>query len=326
MIRIAVLLPCYNEGPAIGAVVHSFRLVLPESEIYVYDNNSTDNTTANAKAAGAIVRSEPMQGKGNVVRRMFADVEADVYVMADGDGTYDASAASGMVELLLRENLDMVVGKRDGGAERNSYRPGHRFGNWLITRTVARLFDSRFHDVLSGYRVMSRRFVKSFPALVSGFEIETTLTIHALELGIPSAEVATRFSERTQGTQSKLSTIWDGLRIFGVIALLFKETRPFRFFGILAGMFVTASLVAGIPIIVEFMDSGLVPRFPTAILATGMMLLGAIALTCGLILDSVSRGRLETKRLLYQSSPAIQVALASSSVTSKRRPHISRHR
>jgi glycosyltransferase involved in cell wall biosynthesis len=323
VIRIAVLLPCYNEGPAIGAVVRTFRLVLPQSEIYVYDNNSTDDTIANARAAGAIVRSEPMQGKGNVVRRMFADVEADVYVMADGDGTYDASAASGMMELLLRDNLDMVVGKRDGGTERNSYRPGHRFGNWLITRTVASLFDNRFHDVLSGYRVMSRRFVKSFPALVSGFEIETTLTIHALELGIPSAEVVTRYSERTQGTQSKLSTIWDGLRIFGVIALLFKEARPFRFFGILAGMFVATSLAVGIPIIVEFMDTGLVPRFPTAILATGMMLLGAIALTCGLILDSVSRGRLEAKRLLYQSSPAMQVVLASSSATPERRPHTS---
>ncbi len=326
MIRIAVLLPCYNEGPAIGAVVHTFRAALPQSEIYVYDNNSTDNTVANAHAAGAIVRSEPMQGKGNVVRRMFADIEADVYVMADGDGTYDASAASGMVELLLHKNLDMVVGRRDGGAERNTYRLGHRFGNWLITRTVASLFDDRFHDVLSGYRVMSRRFVKSFPALVSGFEIETTLTIHALELGIPSAEVVTRYSERIQGTESKLSTIWDGLRIFGVIALLFKETRPFRFFGILASIFAAASLVAGIPIIVEFMDTGLVPRFPTAILATGMMLLGAIALTCGLILDSVSRGRLETKRMLYQSSPAIQVVPATSSAAHEHRPHRSQQR
>lgn len=312
----AVLLPCHNEGPVIAQVIKSFRAALPEASIYVYDNNSTDDTVANAMAAGAIVRHESTQGKGNVVRRMFADVEADIYVLADGDGTYDASIAPSMIDLLKNESLDMVVGTRAQEKNARSYRFGHVFGNRFLTATVGKLFKSRFRDILSGYRVMSRRFVKSFPALASGFEIEAMLTIHTLDLRLPYAEVECDYFERQGSTTSKLNTLRDGARILGTIMLLYKEFHPFRFFGYLSGLLVLTSLTLGIPVVIEYIETGLVPRVPTAVLASGLMVLAGIGLTCGLILDSVSRGRREIKRLHYQSFPSIQEAIAAGVVRS----------
>lgn len=301
---VAVLLPCYNEGPVIGQVVRAFQRALPQARVYVYDNNSTDDTVAQAQAAGATVGREARQGKGHVVRRMFADIEADVYVLADGDGTYDAAHAPAMLRRLVDDQLDMVVGVRVHGDDA-AYRPGHVLGNRLLTGTVGRLFGSPFRDILSGYRVMSRRFVKTFPALASGFEIETMLTVHALELRLPHAEVASEYSARSAGTASKLNTVRDGVRILATIVLLYKEIHPFRFFGGGAVLMVGASLAFGIPVILEFMRTGLVERVPTAILATGLMVLGAISLTCGLVLDSVARGRREIKRLHYQNLPGL---------------------
>lgn len=306
LLNTAVLLPCHNEGPVIAQVIKAFHAALPKADIYVYDNNSTDDTAANAAAAGAIVRHEPMQGKGHVVRRMFADVEADIYVLADGDGTYDTNIAPRMIELLKNENLDMVVGVRAQGNNPRTYRFGHVFGNRFLTATVGKLFKSRFQDILSGYRVMSRRFVKSFPALASGFEIETMLTIHTLDLRLPYAEVECPYFERQESTASKLNTLRDGFRILGTIILLYKEFHPFRFFGYLSSLIVLISLVLGIPVVIEYIETGLVPRVPTAILATGLMVLAGIGLTCGLILDSVSRERREIKRLHYQNFPSVQ--------------------
>ncbi|MHB8348161.1 MAG: glycosyltransferase family 2 protein [Acidiferrobacterales bacterium] len=300
-LKTAVLLPCYNEGPAIAEVVRAFRQALPDCDIYVYDNGSTDDTAVRAHEAGAIVRFEPRRGKGNVVARMFTDIKADVYVMSDGDNTYDPSTAPAMIEQLMQECLDMVVGVRSDRDREKTYRPGHRLGNRIMTAVVAYLFEDKFHDVLSGYRVLSRRFVKSFPSLGSGFEIEVLLTVHALELRLPTAEVESSYFERVPGTTSKLNTVADGLRILGTIFYLFKEVHPFRFFGILAAALAGISFAFGIPVILEFLRTGMVPRFPTAILATGLMILAAISLTCGIILDSVSRGRLEVKRLHYQS-------------------------
>jgi glycosyltransferase involved in cell wall biosynthesis len=309
----AVLLPCYNEGPVIAQVVKSFRSALPQADIYIYDNNSTDDTAVNALTAGAIVRHESMQGKGHVVRRMFADVEADIYVLADGDGTYEPSIAPRMIELLEKENLDMVVGIRAQGNNPRSYRFGHLFGNRFLTATVGKLFNSRFRDILSGYRVMSRRLVKSFPALASGFEIEAMLTIHTLDLRLPYAEVECPYFERQESTESKLNTLRDGFRILGTIMLLYKEYHPFRFFVFLSGLLVIISLALGIPVVIEFLETGLVPRVPTAILATGLMILAGIGLTIGLILDSVSRERREIKRLHYQALPSTQELLSNSS-------------
>ena len=314
-LRTAVLLPCYNEGPAITSVVQTFREVLPDADIYVYDNNSTDNTAANARAAGAIVRNERPQGKGHVVRRMFADIEADIYVLADGDGTYDATSASSMIEKLVSENADMVVGVRTHGGNPLAYRFGHLFGNRFLTATVRELFNSDFRDILSGYRVMSRRFVKSFPALASGFEIETMLTIHALDLRLPYSEIECRYTERQEGTASKLSTFRDGVRILGTIVLLYKEYHPFRFFFVLSSLLALTALALGIPVIVEFVETGLVPRVPTAILSTGLMVLAGIGLTAGLILDTVSRGRREIKRLHYQALPSVQHVLNPGQIT-----------
>lgn len=316
-LKIAVLLPCHNEGPAIAQVIGAFRSALPHAEIYVYNNNSTDDTVANASAAGAIVRHEPMQGKGHVVRRMFADVEADVYVLADGDGTYDASIAPRMIDLLIGDNLDMVVGSREHAKDSRLFRFGHVFGNRFLTATVGKLFKSRFQDILSGYRVMSRRFVKSFPALASGFEIEAMLTIHTLDLRLPYAEVKCSYFERTESTASKLNTFRDGVRILGTIILLFKEFHPFRFFVALSGALIVISLALGIPVVFEFLETGLVPRVPTAVLATGLMVLAGIGLTCGLILDTVSRGRREIKRLHYQSLPAPQEVLSTAKARSE---------
>jgi glycosyltransferase involved in cell wall biosynthesis len=293
-----VLIPCLNEETAVARVVEGMRAALPGSVVYVYDNGSTDETAERARAAGAVVRFEPMRGKGNVVRRMFADVEAEVYVLVDGDGTYDPSTASEMVRRLLDEQLDMVNGARV--AERSAaYRAGHRFGNMLLSRMVAGIFGDRCRDLLSGYRALSRRFVKSFPAVASGFEIETELTVHALELRMSIAEVETRYDERPTGSASKLKTYRDGLRIFRTIFRLVKEERPLRFFSAIAGVLAATSVGLAVPILEEYQRTGLVPRFPTAILSTGIMILACLALACGLVLDTVTRGRRETKRLHY---------------------------
>jgi hypothetical protein len=300
---IAVLVPCYNEEAAIGTVVRDFRRALPAATIYVYDNNSTDRTVEVARAAGAVVRGEPLQGKGHVVRRMFADVEADLYVLVDGDDTYDAASAPMLIERLLTGQLDMVNGARVTGIEA-AYRPGHRFGNALLTAMVAHIFGNRIGDLLSGYRVFSRRFVKSFPALSGGFEIETELTVHALELHLPVAEVTTPYKNRPQGSVSKLNTIRDGLRILGTILRLVKQERPMTTFTTLFALLVLASVVMIWPVVLTFIDTGLVPRLPTAVLAMGMMLLGFLSLGCGLILETVTRGRQEMKRLRYLEFPA----------------------
>lgn len=303
MYKIAVLLPCYNEAKAIEQVVCEFKKALPDSDIYVYDNNSTDDTAEIAAKAGAIVRKELLQGKGNVVRRMFADIDADIYVMADGDCTYNAAEAPKMVDRLVNKQLDMVVGTRlttysDIG---NSKRYGHELGNKLITKAVNVLFGSSFTDILSGYRVMTKRFVKSIPVLVSGFEVETMLTVHALEIFAPTEEEETTYFERAEGSSSKLNTYRDGFRILKTIGNLFKEIRPFAFFCILSLVFAIAGALFGIPVIIEFLQTSAVPRFPTAILASGLFILAGICLTCGLILSSVSRSKREIKRLHYIS-------------------------
>jgi glycosyltransferase involved in cell wall biosynthesis len=303
MPKIAVLIPCYNEEAAIATVVGDFHKMLPGASIYVYDNNSKDRTVEVAKAAGAIVRTEMLQGKGNVVRRMFADIESDIYVLVDGDATYDAASAPKMVAALLDGPLDMVNGSRVTDIAK-AYRPGHRFGNWLLTSMVAWIFGNRFHDMLSGYRVMSRRYVKSFPALAVGFETETELTVHALELRMPITEIATPYKDRPVGSVSKLSTFKDGFRILWTIIVLVKEERPMQFFSLLALLLTIVSVVLTVPIIGEFLRTGLVPRFPTFIFATGLLILGFLSMTCGLVLDTVTRGRREMKRMRYLNIPA----------------------
>src|SRR5580700_5744112 len=300
--KIAVIIPCFNEAHSIAEVVHGFKSVLPSARIYVFDNNSTDETVAIASAAGALIRRETLQGKGNVVRRMFADVDADAYVMADGDATYDPGYAAEMVNRLFEERLDMVVGTRVA-SHVDAYRLGHQFGNRLLTFAVANLFGERFSDMLSGYRVFSRRFVKSFPAMSSGFEIETELSIHALELRLPVAEVATPYRIRVSGSTSKLRTYVDGLKIVRLIVVLYKNERPFQFFSAIAGAFIAVALTLGIPLIITFIKTGLVLRQPTAILATGFVLLSALSFVSGLILDTVTRGRREMRRLAYLALP-----------------------
>ncbi len=301
--RIAVLLPCYNEEAAIGATVAGFRAALPAAAIYVYDNNSRDGTADAARAAGAIVRTERVQGKGAVVRRMFADVDADVYLMADGDATYDAASAPRLVERLLAEQLDMVVGARVSQATA-AYRRGHVFGNKLLTGMLARLFGRSFTDILSGYRAFSRRFVKSYPALSTGFEIETDISVHALELRMPVGEIETPYFERPEGSVSKLSTYRDGWRITRTILTLYRIERPLLFFGAFAGMFAALALLLAGPVVWEYARTGLVPRFPTLIVATGLTVLSALCLFAGLILDTVVRGRREVRRLAYLALPA----------------------
>lgn len=300
--RVAVLLPCYNEAAAIGQTVADFRAALPQAAIYVYDNNSTDKTVEVAVAAGAIVRTERMQGKGNVVRRMFADVEADVYVMADGDATYEASAAQGLIDLLVSDQLDMVVGARKSEVEA-AYRRGHRLGNAMLTGMLAWLFGRSFTDILSGYRVFSRRFVKSFPVLSEGFEIETEISVHALELRMPVAERVTAYSARPEGSESKLSTYRDGWRILRTILTLFRIEKPLAFFGIIGAVLALIAIGISIPLFVTFVKTGLVPRLPTAVLAMGIMLLAFLNGFCGLILDTVVRGRREMRRLAYLAHP-----------------------
>jgi glycosyltransferase involved in cell wall biosynthesis len=293
-----VLLPCYNEEAAIAATVAGFRAALPGATIYVYDNNSRDRTREIAAEAGAVVRSERQQGKGHVVRRMFADVDADVYVMADGDLTYDPQAAPAMVDLLLAEQLDMVVGTRRHEAKQ-AYRGGHVLGNRLFTGLLAGLFGRSFSDIFSGYRVFSRRFVKSFPVLSSGFEIETEISVHALELRMPVGEVETIYAARPEGSESKLSTFSDGWRILRTIVTLYRVERPALFYGTIGALLLIAAVLLAIPLVVTYMHTGLVPRVPTAILVTGMTIVAVLCFFAGLILDTVTRGRREVRRLAY---------------------------
>jgi glycosyltransferase involved in cell wall biosynthesis len=303
--KIAVLLPCYNEEVAIAQVVKSFHKALPKAQIYVYDNNSTDKTVEKAKAAGAIVRSEVRQGKGHVVRRMFADVEADIYVMADGDETYDATVAPALIQTLIDNNLDMVVGIRDGGD--GAYPVGHQFGNWLFNFMLRLLFNSTFKDIFSGYRIFSRRFVKSFPAMSGGFDIETELSVHALELNLPVEEIATVYKERPAGSVSKLNTIRDGIAVAWRMGMLYKAVRPLSFFTWIFAALTLTALVIGYPILEEFLRTGLVPRLPSAILATGIMILAFLSLACGFIVDAVSAARRELKRLQYLAQKSINI-------------------
>jgi glycosyltransferase involved in cell wall biosynthesis len=296
--RIAVIVPCHNEEVGIARVIQDFKRVLPDAQIYVYDNASTDRTAEVAQAEGAIARHEPRKGKGNVVRRMFADVEADIYVMVDGDATYSAASAPAMIDLLRNGNLDMVVGVRRTG-DKEAYRSGHQFGNKMFNRILETLFGSYFEDILSGYRVFSRRFVKSFPAASRGFDVETELSVHALELQMPVAEMPSPYGARPEGSTSKLRTYRHGSLILWRILILYKEVQPFPFFSAIALILALMSLVLAYPVIVTYVETGLVPRFPTAILATGLMILAFISATCGLILDSVRRARRETKRLFY---------------------------
>jgi glycosyltransferase involved in cell wall biosynthesis len=300
---VVVLIPCYNEALTIDQVVHDFRHALPRATIYVYDNNSADCTVATARDAGAVVRSEALQGKGNVVRRMFADIEADIYLLVDGDGTYDANSACEMIELLAEDGLDMVSAIRVHDSD-EAYRRGHQLGNVVLTGAVRMVFGARISDVLSGYRAFSRRFVKSFPGLASGFEIETEFTVHALELRMPLAEVRTRYHPRPTGSYSKLHTIRDGVRIVRMILDLIKRERPLQFFGAIFFLLLLVGLMLGGSVVSEFFQTGLVPRFPTAFLAASLVLLSFLMLTCGLILDSVTHGRRELRRLAYLSFPS----------------------
>jgi glycosyltransferase involved in cell wall biosynthesis len=308
--QIAVLIPCHDEEAAIGNVIRAFAAALPQATIYVYDNNSQDSTREVAAAARAIVRSEPRQGKGNVVCRMFADIDADLYVLVDGDDTYDAPSAPRLVEKLRAEQLDMVTGVRITGS-RGAYRPGHVFGNRLLTGLVANLFENRFSDILSGYRVFSRRFVKSFPALVSGFEIETALTVHALELRMPVAEMETPYKVRPEGSASKLRTYHDGFRILWTILRLVLEVRPLALLGWLSFLFALTAVAISIPVFETYAATGLVPRLPTAVLAASLMILAFLMFSSGLILEMVTLGRRETKRLRYLSYPAPPAADSS---------------
>jgi len=295
---VAVLIPCFNEGATIGPTVKGFRSSLPGATVYVYDNNSSDRTVQVAKKAGAVVRSERQQGKGHVVRRMFADIDADVYVMADGDLTYDPKAAPEMVALLLAEQLDMVVGTRRH-EEKDAYRGGHVIGNRAFTGLLAGLFGRSFNDIFSGYRVFSRRFVKSFPVLSSGFEIETEMSVHALELRMPVGEVETRYLARPEGSESKLSTFSDGWRILKTIGTLYRVERPVLFYGTVALLLVAAAVILSIPLVITYLHTHLVPRVPTAILVTGMTIVAVLCFFAGLILDTVTRGRREMRRLAY---------------------------
>lgn len=301
--RIAVLVPCYNEAAAVATVVADFRKALPAAEIYVYDNNSRDNTAAVARKAGAIVRSERRQGKGHVVRRMFADVEADIYVLVDGDATYDAPSAPRMIDMLLEEHLDMVVGLRIDQSQA-AYRLGHRTGNRMLTGFLSSTFGHAFKDILSGYRVFSRRFIKSFPVLSDGFEIETELAVYALELSLPVAEVETPYYARPEGSFSKLNTWRDGFRILGTMLKLYRSERPLRFFTVIGILLALAAITLAIPIVVTFIETGLVPRLPTAVLSMGLTIVAMLSVSSGLVLDTVTRGRREMKMLAYLSQPA----------------------
>ena len=303
--RIAVLVPCYNEEAAIAKVVRDFRDALPGAVIYVYDNNSRDQTAARAREAGAVVRQEQRQGKGNVVRRMFADIEADIYLLVDGDDTYDAGASVRMIRSAVENGVDLLTAKRIH-TDAAAYRPGHVLGNHLLTGLTSLLFNVKLSDMLSGYRVFSRRFVKSFPFTAEGFGIETELTVHAVRLMMPMAEMDTRYKERPAGSVSKLNTFRDGFRILWTIGYLVREERPLVFFTTFFALLAAASLLLGTPVVTEYLHTGLVPRLPTAVLATGLMLLAFLALMAGLILDTVTRGRWELKRMAYLAIPGPQ--------------------
>jgi len=306
-LRIAAVIPCYNEALSIAQVVAQFRAALPEAEIHVFDNNSSDDTAAIARESGAFVTHVAAAGKGNVVRRMFADVEADVYVTVDGDATYDVASAPRLVDLLVERNLDMVVGCRvDDGQNALTYRAGHRFGNRMLTGAVAQLFGGGLTDMLSGYRVFSRRYAKSFPALSHGFEIETELTVHALELRMPYAELDTTYSTRPEGSHSKLSTYRDGWRILRTICKLFISERPLQFFTILAAVLAVGAIALVIPLLVTYLHTGLVPRLPTAVLATGAMLAAMLSMVCGVVMHAIRLGRREAKRLRYLATPGVR--------------------
>ncbi|MFL6751151.1 MAG: glycosyltransferase [Sphingomicrobium sp.] len=306
-LRIAVILPCFNEEAAIVDTVAGFRTALPTATIYVYDNNSRDRTAELARAAGALVRTEKQQGKGHVVRRMFADVDADIYIMADGDLTYDPKAAPDMVRMLVDDQMDMVVGTRQH-AVAEAYRGGHVIGNRLFTGLLTRLFGRSFTDIFSGYRVFSRRFVKSFPALSEGFEIETEISVHALELRMPVGELVTKYGARPEGSASKLATYRDGWRILKTIATLYRVERPVLFYGGWAALLVAVAVILAVPLLITYLDTGLVPRFPTAILVTGIVIVAVLSFFAGLILDTVTRGRREMRRLAYLAYPAPFVA------------------
>jgi glycosyltransferase involved in cell wall biosynthesis len=302
--RIAVLVPCYNEEAAVATVVADFRKALPSAAVYVYDNNSRDRTAIVARQAGAEVRSERRQGKGHVVRRMFADIDADIYVLVDGDATYDAPSAPRMIELLLNDRLDMVVGLRVDQV-RSAYRRGHRTGNWMLTKFLSSVFGQAFKDILSGYRVFSRRFVKSFPVLSDGFEIETELTVHALELALPVAEVETPYYARPEGSVSKLNTWRDGFRILNTILKLYRSEKPLRFFTAIGVFLALVSVGLAIPVLITYLEQGVVPRLPTAVLSTGLMIVAMLSVSSGLVLDTVTRGRREMKLLAYLSQPPV---------------------
>ena len=303
--KVAVLVPCYNEEAAISKVVADFRAALPDAVIYVYDNNSKDQTMTRARAAGAVVRSETRQGKGTVVRRMFADIEADIYVLVDGDDTYDAGASPRMIAQMISDGADLLTARRIH-TDAAAYRPGHLLGNRMLTGLTALLFNVHLSDMLSGYRVFSRRFVKSFPFTAEGFAIETELTVHAVRLMMPMAEMDTRYKERPIGSVSKLNTFRDGFRILGTIGYLVREERPLIFFATIALLFAAAASLMGAPVVSEYLQTGLVPRLPTAVLATGLVVIACLSLTCGLILDTVTRGRWEAKRMAYLAIPGPQ--------------------
>jgi glycosyltransferase involved in cell wall biosynthesis len=304
-LRIAVLLPCFNEEAAVATVVAGFRTALPGATIYVYDNNSTDRTAEVARQAGAEVRSERRQGKGHVVRRMFADIDADIYVLADGDATYDAASAPRLIVRLVEDHLDMVVGLRIDQAEA-AYRRGHRTGNWMLTHFLSSVFGQAFTDILSGYRVFSRRFIKSFPVLSDGFEIETELTVHALELALPVAEIETPYYARPEGSFSKLNTWRDGFRILGTILKLYRSEKPLRFFTAIGAFLALVAIGLAIPILITYLEQGIVPRLPTAVLSTGLMIVAMLSVSSGLVLDTVTRGRREMKLLAYLSQPPLK--------------------
>ncbi|PLX36546.1 MAG: glycosyl transferase [Hyphomicrobiales bacterium] len=301
---IAVLLPCYNEEATIAGVVNGFRAALPSAEIYVYDNNSTDQTSEEAARAGAIVRREMHQGKGNVVRRMFADIDADIFVLADGDGTYEPAAAAQLINRMVQDNLDMVVGTRVGGGP-EAYRRGHRFGNRMFNHIVGYLFGRNFSDILSGYRVFSRRFAKSFPAASNGFEIETELSVHAIDIKLATAEIPLPYGERPSHSPSKLRTYHDGMRILWTIMKMYRALRPFRFYGIGAIVLAMISVFLALPVFDTYLETGLVPRLPTAVLAASIMQLAFLSFMCGIIIESVSNTRRELKRMRYLDLPSL---------------------
>lgn len=303
--RVAVLIPCFNESKTIVNVINDFRQEIPDAAITVYDNGSEDNTLILAKQANAIVKVVPERGKGQVIRRMFADIDADIYVMVDGDATYDAKSVGGAIELLTTQMLDMVICVRHS-CEKSAYRAGHILGNKLFNKAIQWLFGHLSQDVCSGYRVFSRRFVKSFPIVSQGFEIEAEMTIHALQLGLPVGEIETPYRGRPKGSMSKLNTLRDGGRIFWMILWLFISNKPMALFGWLFAVFVMLALALGLPIVVDFIHTGLVPKIPTAILAASLGILSSICLACGIVLDSVSKARLETKRFWYLNQAGIK--------------------